>query len=156
MWRVLARRWTRAVIVTVGALCCLVGSFMPWLWSGSRPRSSYDIFDLTERLGFAPDGAVAWGLRLWPLVPLLMVSSVIGWWWHAPSRQIVIATRIVTTVAALYALGTGFAVRGAPEAALFRQGVGTMVTIIGAVIMLIGLIADVAISRRGSDASAAS
>jgi hypothetical protein len=153
---VLGRRWLPAVVVTAGALVCFVGSFLPWLWSGSRSRSSYDVFDLTERLGFAPDGTVAWALRLWPLMPLLLVFSVVGWWWHRPGRRVLIATRTMTAVGASYALVCGLAVRRAPEVALFRQGVGTLVTIAGAAVMLIGLIVEMIVKRRGSGASAAS
>jgi hypothetical protein len=40
--------------------------------------------------------------------------------------------------------------------ALFRQGVGTLVTIAGAAVMLIGLIVEMIVKRRGSGASAAS
>ena len=69
-----------AVTVTAGAAVLLVGTFLTWLRSGATERSSYDVFDLVDRLGFSEGGLVGWALRLWPLVPLLLVIAVIAWW----------------------------------------------------------------------------
>ena len=62
-----------AAVISSGGALTLIGTFLPWLRSGARDRASYTIFDLVERLGFAPGGVVALSLRLWPLVPLLLV-----------------------------------------------------------------------------------
>ena len=72
-----------AVTVTAGAAVLLVGTFLTWLRSGATERSSYDVFDLVDRLGFSEGGLVGWALRLWPLVPLLLVLTVIAWWFPA-------------------------------------------------------------------------
>ena len=45
-----------AVTVTAGAAVLLVGTFLTWLRSGATERSSYDVFDLVDRLGFSEGG----------------------------------------------------------------------------------------------------
>jgi hypothetical protein len=116
----------------------LVGTFLGWVRSGSASRSSYDVFGLVERLGFSPDGLVGWALRLWPLVPMLLVLCVVSWWWrpdHAGGRAIRIA---LTAVSAVYAGGTALAVANAPEIGMFEVGAGPIVTVVGAVVLLAG------------------
>ena len=68
---------TGRALVVLGASIALIGTFLPWLASGSVDRSSYDLVDLVERLGFASGGAVDLALTLWPIVPLLLVVSVL-------------------------------------------------------------------------------
>lgn len=134
----LDRRHTGALVVTASAVVALVGTFLPWLRSGSRNRSSYTIFDLVERLGFAPDGPVAWSLRLWPLVPLLLAVSVIGAWsarFDARARRVAIGFIVGV---ALWIGGTSIAVALAPDVGLFRIGVGPAVTSTGAAGCAIG------------------
>lgn len=128
-------RW----LVGLGAATCLVGTFLPWLSSGSVARSSYELFSIVDRLGFSPDGAVGWALRLWPLAPLLLVLSAVSpgiagddrW-----GRQVRIA---VPALAALYVGGTAAAVELAPEGGLFRLRFGIWVTLLGSLAMLVGV-----------------
>lgn len=143
----------RAVAATVGAGVAIVGTFLPWLRSGSRNRSSYTIFDLVERLGFAPSGAVSWSLRLWPLVPMLLVLEVVAVWVVITTGRGGRSLLLATGVIALWVAGTAVAVRFAPDAGLFRVGVGPLVTVGGVVCLVAGV---ARISSRGSDASAAS
>jgi hypothetical protein len=143
----------RAVAATVGAGIAIVGTFLPWLRSGSRNRSSYTIFDLVERLGFAPSGVVSWSLRLWPIVPMLLVLDVVAVWVVTSTGKGRRSLLVTTGVIALWVAGTAVAVRFAPDAGLFRIGVGPLVTVGG----VVGLVVGVAlISCRGSGASAAS
>src|SRR5687768_8107165 len=96
------RRHVGVTVVTVGAVVVLVGTFLTWVRSGSAGRSSYDVFDLVDRLGFSPNGVVGIALRAWPLVPLLLALAVAVHWWSVehPLSQ---AARIgLTIVAALY------------------------------------------------------
>ena len=141
-----------AILTTVGALVTLVGTFLPWLRSGARGRSSYAIFDLVERLGFAPDGVISWSLRLWPLVPLLLVVLVVVTWWPAGSGRQGTVGVVLAAVATVWAGGTGVAVMVAPEVGLFRIGVGPLVTVVGALVIAVGQV----VSRRESGSSAAS
>src|SRR6185295_8875857 len=67
-------------MATHGGLVALVGTFLPWLRSGTRGRSSYEIFSLVDRLGISQSSVVGWGLRLWPVVPFLLVLAVTLEW----------------------------------------------------------------------------
>ena len=83
-----------AITVTVGAAVVLVGTFLTWLRSGATERSSYDVFDLVDRLGFSEGGLVGWALRLWPLLPLVLVLAVVAWWWPSSGRGWAVATAL--------------------------------------------------------------
>ena len=62
------------VLATVGAAVGC-GRHVPALAAvGHRRRNSYEIFSLVDRLGFSQSSVVGWGLRLWPVVPLLLVA----------------------------------------------------------------------------------
>lgn len=139
--------------VTAGAAVALTGTFMPWLRSGSRDRSSYTIFDLVERLGFAPSGVVAWSLRLWPLVPLLLVATTIASWAAATGHVRVRVAAGAAALAACWVGGTATALVFAPEAGLFRIGSGPAVCLAGVAGIVLGV---VWLRRRGSAASEAS
>jgi hypothetical protein len=131
-------RHAGAPVVSVGAGVTLVGTFLTWVRSGSADRSSYDVFDLVDRLGFSEGGIVGWALRLWPLVPLLIVLAVVAWWWPAEGRGWSVWRTTATTLVALYAGGVAIAVANAPEISLFRRGPGPLVTVVGALTMLAG------------------
>jgi hypothetical protein len=145
-----ARPWS----ISLGSVVAVVGTFLPWLRSGAASRSSYEIFALIERLGFSPDGAVGWALRLWPLVPLLFAITVVLQWTPPIHPSIGIGRRVVPIVASAYAGSVALAVRLAPEAALFSYRFGTWTTLVGAIIVLVA--AATPLRRRGSGASAAS
>ena len=143
-----------AITVTVGAAVLLVGTFLTWVRSGATERSSYDVFDLVDRLGFSEGGLVGWGLRLWPLVPLLLVATVITSWSPFSSSGWAAARVVLPLVASLYAGGVALAVTNAPDVALFSVGPGPIVTIIGSLVMLVGLAVSVLLGRRANDVSA--
>lgn len=126
-----------AALVTVGSAVALLGTFLPWLQSGTTRRSSYEIFELVDRLGFSPSGAVGWALRLWPLVPFLLVVSVVAQWWWLPRGWNRVQT-ILPVLSACYAGGTAAAVIWAPDAALFRIGSGPFVAGTGCLAVLAG------------------
>ena len=76
---------------TVTGATILVGTFLPWLHSGSRWRSSYDLFGLVQRLGFTEGGPIGLAVRAWPLVPLLVTVTVMLAWWRQTSLAVVSA-----------------------------------------------------------------
>ena len=117
----------------------LVGTFLPWLRSGARNRSSYTIFDLVERLGFAPEGVVAWSLRLWPLVPLLLVATVITAWAVAADHMSWYVPLALSSCSVIWVGGTALALLLAPDIALFGVGVGPAVTLVGAALLPFGV-----------------
>lgn len=133
-----------ATVLTVGAAVTLTGTFLSWVGSGSRERSSYQIFGLVDRLGFAPNSAVGWLLRLWPLVPLALVVTVIVHWAHHPSLRW--PRHDIAGAAVIYPGVTAIAVANAPEIGLFRVGPGPIVTVVGALVMLAGLLTPAALN----------
>ena len=128
-----------AITVTAGAAVLLIGTFLKWLRSGATERSSYDVFGLVDRLGFSEGGIVGWALRIWPLVPLLLVVNVIVWWWPSSGPGWTAARAALTLVVSLYAGGVAVAVVNAPDVALFSVGRGPIVTTIGAGVMFVGV-----------------
>jgi hypothetical protein len=139
-------RVVSAVTVSVGAALALVGTFLTWIRSGAVERSSYEIFDLVGRLGFSPDGAVGWAVRLWPLVPLLLVLSVVCWWSPSDSTPLRTTRIVLPVVVALWTGGTGLAIATAPQGGLMSIGPGPSVTAVGAAIVLAGAAAGTALS----------
>jgi hypothetical protein len=135
---VVDRTFRGAVTTTVGAATALIGTFLPWLRSGSRNRSSYTIFDLVDRLGFAPGGVMAWSLRLWPLVPLLLVAMTVAGWAVATGHVRWQAAAAAIGAAIAWVGGTAIALVLAPDAGLFRVGSGPAVASAGVLIAGLG------------------
>ena len=129
-------RW----LLAAGAGVALIGTFLPWLSSGSVPRSSYELFELVERLGFSGDGPIAWVLRLWVFVPLLLVLSAVI---QGVPRDDVWVRRlrlVLPVVSVVYVGGIAAILRLAPDVALFRPRFGIWITLIGAAMMVLGLV----------------
>jgi hypothetical protein len=136
------------VAATLGGLVALVGTFLPWLRSGTRDRSSYEIFSLVDRLGISQSSVVGWGVRLWPVVPLLLVLAVTLLWF--PQKWIGGATVLV---AVAYAGVVSIAVRSASSNSLITIENGPVVTLVGALILGAGALTTVLAAmhnRRGA------
>jgi hypothetical protein len=130
------------VLATCGALVALIGTFLPWLRSGTRHRNSYDIFSLVDRIGFSRSSAVGWGLRLWPLAPLLLAAAVTMQWF--PRRWITAASALA---GAVVVGGVALAVQSAPTTSFIAVEYGTVVALVGAIILAIGAIIATVWSR---------
>jgi hypothetical protein len=141
------RRHVGVTAVTAGAVVALVGTFLTWVRSGAAERSSYDVFDLVDRLGFSPNGVVGIALRAWPLVPLLLALSVAVHWWSVEHPLSQAARIVLTAIAAIYPGAIAVAVANAPEISLFEVGPGPIVTVIGAAVMLLGQALDTFLPR---------
>jgi hypothetical protein len=121
------------VIATLGGLVALVGTFLPWLRSGTRDRTSYEIFALVDRLGISQSSVVGWGVRLWPVVPFVLVLAVALQWF--PRKWIGGAAVLVAVV---YAGVVSNEVRSASSNSLITIETGPLVTLVGAVILAAG------------------
>jgi hypothetical protein len=132
------------LMATLGGLVALVGTFLPWLRSGTRDRSSYEIFSLVDRLGISQSSVVGWGVRLWPVVPLLLVLAVTLLWF--PRKWIRGATVLV---AVAYAGVVSIAVRSASSNSLITIESGPTVTLVGVVILAAGAVIAMSATRRG-------
>ena len=123
-------------IASVGAVVAFAGTVLPWLRSGTRQRNSYEIFSLVDRLGISPSSLVGWGVRLWPVVPLLLASAVTMLWF--PRRWF---TGSVVAVAVIYTGSVSAAVRSAPSTSLISIEAGPLVTVVGAILLATGWVA---------------
>jgi len=117
--------------MTINAVTMLIGVFSPWLRSGSSTRSSFELFELVERLGFASGGTFYWAVRGWPLVPLVTTAAVIASW-SGLSR----ASAGLSTLAGVYVGAVAVGVRRAPNAGLIRTEWGVTVSLAGAVLLI--------------------
>lgn len=137
-WRVIG-----AVLVTLGAATVILGSAMPWLRTGRRRRTSFEVFGMVDRLGFSPSGTVGWAVRLWPIVPLLVIlAAVLAWFdvrWSLP----------VAVVAVVYAGGVGVAVSGVDDRSFVGIEAGPVVTATGAALILLGAGSKAVATLRG-------
>ncbi len=133
-----------------GAVVALVGTFLPWLASGAVDRSSYELLDIVERLGFSPDGLVGLALTIWPLAPLGLVLCVVAQWpWRGwQDRWAGWGAVGVATVVGLYVGAVAAAVLGAPQVGLFSVRWGAWVSLVGALTMLAGAGLDAVGVRR--------
>jgi hypothetical protein len=93
----------RAVAVT-GLAVVVAASFGPWLRSGERVRSSYELFQVVDRLGFLGDGVIRWLPRLWVCVPLLAALALALYVVGRP-RIAAAATAVVGGAALLVGVG---------------------------------------------------
>lgn len=138
----IGRRGPAVAVMAAGALVTIVGTWLPWVRSGSALRNSYDVFALIDRLGFSSGELVGRGLRLWPLVPLLVIgAAVLAWWGWAG------AGAAVGVVGAVYAGGVALAVITADAPAVEIRP-GATVTVAGSVVLLLGSIGVVVLAAR--------
>jgi hypothetical protein len=122
----------------IGAVAALIGTFLPWLRSGTVDRSSYDLVDIVERLGFSPEGVIDIALTMWPLAPLALVSTVIAQWPGWTSAWSTIGAAASAGITSVYVGGIAIAVLVAPDVGLFRIRLGAWLTLAGATVMLVG------------------
>jgi hypothetical protein len=131
-------RW----LATVAAGVAVVGTFLPWVRSGTRRRNSYDVFAIVERLGYSASSAVGWCLKLWPLFPLLAVVAVTALWlrWIRTAAVIASLTAVAGGVVAIAVVRAG-------RSGLVSAAYGPWVTIVGAADLLASVWFTIAIGR---------
>jgi hypothetical protein len=141
------------VVLLAGSLTLLVGSFGTWLYSGGAGRSSFVLFDLVDRLGFAAGGGFATVIRWWPVMPLVVVAANVMAWW---GRSVFAA--VLAIVGGAYSLAMAIGVTRAPNISIIRLGWGVAVTAVGAMIVVatgVAIAAAVVVERvsrtRSSD-----
>ena len=83
-----------------GVAVCLLGTLLPWLRSGERERSSYQLAGLAGRLLDGPTDTVA---HVWLTFPLLATGAIALLLWH-PGRAVFVACAVVALVAAVFAV----------------------------------------------------
>ncbi len=133
-----------AVAVGTSAAVLVVGAFLPWLHSGARARSSFELVTVARRLGLSPEGWQGAALRLWPLVPLVCVLATVAAWW---GRHLLAA--VLADVAALSSGWLSVRALTADLGANLRLGVGPTVTVVGAVLLVLAGPVGLVVRARG-------
>ena len=129
-----------------GAVLVLLGSFMPWLRSGERLRTSYELSVSVQRLGLARNGFEQAVVMLWPLVPVVVLAAGLLFWWRPdPFASIVLA------LASVYVA----AVSNLEWASGLAAQAGVPITASGAVLTFVGCLPLQLVRRRREGARAA-
>jgi hypothetical protein len=124
-----------ALLTGAGLLTIVVGTFLPWLRSGSRERNSYQADGVISRL-LDPQGLIHPILSAWPFVALGGGLAVALW---ALGLRIAAAglALVVAVVAAIVAIGA-LTVGGNDVAQV--SDIGPVITVIGAAFVPIALL----------------
>lgn len=105
-WRI-AHCW----LAGAGLALALVGSFLPWVQSGTVTRSIYAIAGVVDRLGVAGDGPLAVLLSYLPLIAALCFAPVIAaalrWWRLAGALAVLIGLVMAVLSLGILALTLG-------------------------------------------------
>jgi hypothetical protein len=129
--------------ISVGALITVVGTFLPWLRSGTNDRNSFQLLSLLNFLGFAPEGPLGWAVRLWPLIPLVCVAAAVAAW-----RGMWPIAALCGVGGGAYAGGLAAAIRSASSTSLLQARWGTIVTMVGAALLVVTSLIHAARSMR--------
>jgi hypothetical protein len=122
-----------AIVASVlGVLIVVIGSLLPWVRTGERTRSSYELAALADRLGVLPSGAATVAVRGWVLVPLLAAATVAA---LALGRTTI--GGFLALVTGLYAVVLAWLV----ETSRLKTDVGGPMSIAGGIIAILGGIA---------------
>jgi hypothetical protein len=131
---VLARAVTIAGLVTV-----VIASFGPWLRSGQRSRTSYELFEVVGRLGLLGEGALRLVPRLWVCVPVLAGVSLALFVGGIPKLAAAAAVAVGG-----FSLIVGWALQDAPLTAEWGSRVG----VAGGLAAVTGAVAVTLIAQR--------
>lgn len=137
------RRHLPSVLVTVGALVAVVGSFRPWLASGTAERSSYDLLGVVDRLGWSGAGSPWWLVVSWPAMPLVLAVATAATWWR---RRVPMFA--AGTVGVAYIAAVAGAVLVAPGDGFVRVLPGPAITLAGGLLVAVGLMVEAVSSAR--------
>jgi hypothetical protein len=117
-------------ITGCGLALVVVGSFLPWVISGTVKRSSYAIVGVVDRLGIVGDGPLSQLLSHWPLLGSLcfvpVVAAALRWW------------RVAGAVAVLIGLLASALSVGILVAAIGRVGLTVRLDPLGPSVMAAG------------------
>jgi len=113
----------------VGGAVALLGTFLPWLRTGDRARSSYDLSEVARRLNVATGGVERAVVTVWPAVPFAVLSAVV-----LLVMRVSPLARIYAVVVGAYVLSVAVVLWKSPLETTY----GLPVTVVGAGLLLIG------------------
>jgi hypothetical protein len=123
-------RAVSCAVLLAGLSIVVAASFMSWIRTGTRRRSSFELVAVVRRLGVIDNPVVAGAARGWVLIPLLAATALLLTALGRPRLAAVLALCVAGSAIAL-----AQAVNSAPVRAEGGVGaglVGAMMTIAGA------------------------
>lgn len=141
--RPVTRGWV--VLTVLGLTMAVVGTFLPWLRSGSVYRDSYATATAIDQL-LSSDTNLGVLLRIWngapPAVTVCVVLFVVGWWRTAAVPAAVLSISMGTVAALL-------TVQGADAGGLVTITLpGPLTTTVGSALAFLGALGVLVTSRR--------
>jgi len=120
-----------------GLTLVIVGSFLPWVISGTVRRSSYAIVGVVDRLGIAGDGILGILVASWPFVGVLAMTPVIAaclrWW-----RTAGLLGALIGLAAGLFSFGIVILAAGRSGLSVRLDPIGPAVMAAGSILLLCG------------------
>lgn len=127
-----------AVLLGAGLVTIAVGTFLPWVRSGSVLRDSYESIGVIRSIRVLDGSQLALVLDAWvaliPVSTLCMIGYALGFRRSAATTSCVVAIISGTVAGAAIVLGGGEEVR------LGISSIGPTTTLVGAVLALIGAV----------------
>jgi membrane associated rhomboid family serine protease len=135
-----------AVLGGAGLVVLVAGTFLPWLRSGEVVRNSYQTVGIGRRLTLLEDGVLGVLTAAWPAVgiaaALCAALYVIG-----ARRSAAVATLLLTVVAGTVATLAMVVLPGS-ESTIRVIAVGPIVTLVGAILAVVGALSLLALPRN--------
>ena len=125
-----ARRWpSETILIGAGDLLVVLGSFLPWVISGTARRDSYATVRAAKNIAVVGSGLGETALSIWFLVPLLAAVVLLA---------VVFDRRSLGSAIAIALGALSLVVAGWVMLAPVERGVGPAVTLLGSAGLLVG------------------
>jgi len=121
-------------------MIAIVAAFAPWVQSGTKSRSSFDLLGFVHLLRISRHTHVRVLIRLWPLMPLSVVAAVVAAWWgwrFAAAGLGLLGGLYAGVLSAAVALAIHDRYRISVTAAPAWTAVGAGIVILGSLIVLV-------------------
>jgi hypothetical protein len=151
LFRITARPHTRtgvvgAAVTLTGLVTVAVGTFLPWLRSGSVLRDSYESIAVVRTVGVLDGNPLTLVIDAWTL--LIPISTVCLIAYALGFRRSSATTSAVVAIISGTVAGAATVVSGGEEIHLGISSIGPVTTFVGAVMTLVGVVGIFA-GRRG-------
>ena len=119
----------RSTLTALGCAVALLGTFLPWLATGERERSSYDLSSIARRLNVASSTGERLAITLWPVVPFCLLGAAVLLVMRCSS-----GARLFAVAVSAYVGAVAIIVWRAP----LDTGPGVPVTVVGTALFVAG------------------
>lgn len=129
----------RSALTVTGCAVALLGTFLPWLRTGERVRSSYDLSSIARQLQVASSTGERFAILLWPVVPFCLLSAAVLLVMRCSS-----GARVFAVAVSVYVGAVAVIVWRAP----LDTGLGVPITVVGAALFAVGALAREAVRNE--------